>query len=59
MQDAICDVINEQIHKELSSSEYFSIMIDESINIAVDPNLVIYIRYVLDGAAKTVFFFIS
>ncbi|XP_053382594.1 zinc finger MYM-type protein 6-like [Mercenaria mercenaria] len=44
MQQSMVDVINDKFKKDLSDSK-FSIMVDESTDISVDQNMLIYVRF--------------
>ena len=48
-------IVDEDLEKDLSSSKFYSLMIDESTDIATDHNLVMYMRYVLDGEVHSRF----
>ena len=41
--------------KNLETARFYSILINESTNIATDHTLIIYVRYVLDGCVSTKF----
>jgi len=56
IQEAVCEVISENLFSELQDADCFSIMIDESTDIAADQNLMVYIRFVCKGVAKTSYF---
>ncbi|KAK6178267.1 hypothetical protein SNE40_013073 [Patella caerulea] len=49
-QAAIADTICEDLRQRLSQSEYYSILLDESIDVSVDQNLIVYVRKLSDGA---------
>ena len=44
MQECMVEVINDQFKSDLGDSK-FSIMVDESTDISVDQNMIIYVRY--------------
>ena len=44
MQQSMVDVVNDKFKSELGYSK-FSIMVDESTDISVDQNMLIYVRY--------------
>ena len=48
-QEAIAAVVDEGLDKDLSTTECYALLIDESTDIATDHNLVMYIRYVING----------
>ena len=52
-QEAIAAVVDEDLDRDLSQSQCYSVMIDESTDIATDHNLVMYMRYVLDGEVQS------
>ena len=54
-QEANAAVVDENLEKDLSISKFYSLVIDESTNIATDHNLVMYMRYVLDGEVHSRF----
>jgi hypothetical protein len=49
------ETIWESIRLEIQNSVYFSIMIDESTDVSVTCQLILYVRYIKDGKSKTVF----
>ena len=42
-------MVNEDLDNDLLQAEFYSTMIDESTDISLDHNLVIYLHYVLGG----------
>ena len=48
-QGAIAAVVDKDLDRDLSHSNFYSLLIDESTDIAADHNLVIYMQYVLNG----------
>lgn len=56
LHEALSEVISEKLYNQLKAADYMSIMIDESTDISVDQNLMVYIRFVLQGVAKTAYF---
>jgi hypothetical protein len=48
-------VVDENLDNDLLRSEFYSVLIDESTDIGTDHNLVVYMRYVLDGEVHTRF----
>jgi hypothetical protein len=54
-QEAIAAVVDQDLDKDLSCSEFYSLLIDESTDIATDHNLVMYMRYVLNGEVHSRF----
>ena len=54
-QEAIAAVVDEDLDRDLSQSEFYSLLIDESTDIATDHNLVMYLRYVLNGEVQSRF----
>ena len=55
-QEAIALVVDEDLDNDLLQAEFYSLMIDESTDISVDHNLVIYLGYVLGGEIHCRFF---
>ena len=43
-QKAVCDQMDKDLHERITSSQYFSILIDESTDMAVNQNMLVYIR---------------
>ena len=54
-QKAVCDQIDKDLHERITSSQYFSILIDESTDMAVNQNMLVYIRIVHQGELETHF----
>ena len=54
-QKAIASVVDQDLDKDLSQSKFYSLTIDESTDIATDHNLIMYMRYVLNGEVCTRF----
>ena len=54
-QKAICGVIEKDLLVKISDSQYYSILIDESTDMAVNQNMLIYIRIVTNGVPETHF----
>ena len=54
-QKAVCDQIDKDLHERITSSQYFSILIDESTDMAVNQNMLVYIRIVYQGEPETHF----
>ena len=54
-QEAIAAVVDQDLDKDLSCSDFYSLLIDESTDIATDHNLVMYMRYVLNGEVHSHF----
>ena len=54
-QEAIASVVDQDLDKDLSQSKFYSLTIDESTDIITDHNLIMYIRYVLNGEVCTRF----
>ena len=54
-QEAIASVVDQDLDKDLSQSKLYSLTIDESTDIATDHNLIMYMRYVLNGEVCTRF----
>lgn len=54
-QEAIATVVNKELDEKLSLTQSYSLLIDESTDIATDHNLVMYMRYVLNGDVYTRF----
>ena len=48
-QEAIAAVVDKNLDKDLLATDYCALLIDESTNMATDHNLVMYVRYVLNG----------
>ena len=48
-QEAIAAVVDEDLDKHLSATSFYSLLIDESTDIATDHNLVMYMHYIVDG----------
>lgn len=49
-------VVDEEISKQLVKTAFYSILIDESTDIATTKTLIVYIRYVHEGEVVTGFF---
>ncbi|KAK6175159.1 hypothetical protein SNE40_013681 [Patella caerulea] len=45
-QAAIAATVREDLRQRLSQSEYYSILLDESTDVSVDQNLIVYVRYI-------------
>ena len=54
-QEANTGVVDEDLDRDLSQSQCYSLIIDESTDIATNHNLVMYMRYVLDGEVQSRF----
>ena len=52
---SLSSVIEEQILSELTSSEFFALMTDESTDVAILKQLVLVVRYVTEEGIKTSF----
>lgn len=46
MQEAICKVISSDVIKELKEAKFYSVLLDESTDISVQQNLLIFVRHV-------------
>ena len=51
--EALNQVVEDQILQELKSSPFFSLMADESTDISVSKNLLLYVRYLKQGKSLT------
>ena len=58
MQEAIAVVVNEELEL-LEQCSFFSLMIDESTDIATTQTLIVYIRFVSNGEVTTRFLELS
>ena len=54
-QEAIAAVVDEDLDKDLAHANFYSLLTDESTDIATDHNLVMYMRYVLEGEVQSRF----
>ena len=54
-QEAIAAAVDEDLDQDLAQSEFYSLLIDESTDIAADHNLVMYMRYVRNGEVQSRF----
>ncbi|KAK6179566.1 hypothetical protein SNE40_011894 [Patella caerulea] len=54
-QQAMADAVLDDLVEKVKESDYFSLLIDESTDVAVDQNLIIYVRYLFKGNTKTDF----
>ena len=54
-QSAIVAVVEEELKTNLSAAQFYSLLIDESTDIATDHNLIIYSRFVLNGEVHSRF----
>ena len=54
-QESIAAAVDENLDNDLLRVEFYSVLIDESTDIGTDHNLVVYMRYVLDGEVHTRF----
>ena len=52
---ALAEVISEDIIKSLKSSPFFALCIDETTDVSITKQLIIYCRYISEGEAKTSF----
>ncbi|XP_070567017.1 uncharacterized protein C17orf113-like [Ptychodera flava] len=55
MQVVIAKVLQTELDKEIAASPVISVIVDETVNITVNKKLIIFIRIVKNGEAKTVF----
>ena len=55
LQEAIAMVVDEELDKLLKESSFFSLMVDESTDIATTQTLIIYVRFVSNGEVTTRF----
>ena len=54
-QESIAAVVDEDLDKDLLQAGFYSVLIDESTDLATDHNLVMYMRYVLEGEVHSRF----
>lgn len=54
-QEAIAATVDENLDNELSQAQYYSLLLDESTDVSTDHNLVMYVRYILDGEVQSRF----
>ncbi|XP_050414121.1 zinc finger protein 862 isoform X2 [Patella vulgata] len=54
-QAAIADTVREDLRQRLSRSDYYSILLDESTDVSVDQNLIVYVRYIFCNNVRTDF----
>ena len=47
-QEPIAAIVDKDLDEDFSHSNFYSLLIDESTDIATDHNLVMYIQYVLN-----------
>lgn len=45
MQVALQKVVDDELTEDLNTSEYFSVMLDESTDRSTEQTLLIYVRY--------------
>ena len=55
----VSDQIKQKQLQQVSSSPFYSVMIDESTDVAILKEMVVYARYISDGDVKTTFLHIS
>ena len=56
MQEAMVKVVKEELIDNIKNSGVYSIMVDESTEVSMEKSLIIYVRYVMNGAPDTKFF---
>ena len=54
-QEAIGAVVEEELKSQLCRTQSYSLLLDESTDIATDHNQIMYVRFVLDGEVRTRF----
>ncbi|XP_070546128.1 uncharacterized protein C17orf113-like [Ptychodera flava] len=55
MQQAIAQVINEDLYQEIEASPLLSVIVDETVNITVDKKLIMFLRIIKNGKPKNIF----
>lgn len=55
MECAITHVIEDQLFKNIKSSPYIGVMLDETCDISIDKKLVDYIRYIKSGKSQVAY----
>ncbi|XP_070546167.1 uncharacterized protein C17orf113-like [Ptychodera flava] len=55
MQEAIADVINEDLQREINASPLISVIVDETVNVTIDKKLIVFLRIIADAKPKNVF----
>ena len=55
MEDSLCDAAEDEILSLVSKSSYIGIMVDESIDVAINKNHIIYLKIVDRDQAKVLF----
>ena len=58
-QEAVAAVVDEELSQRLESAPFYSLLIDESTDIATDHTLIMYVRFVHDGEVCMRFFEIT
>jgi hypothetical protein len=53
IQTSLVAVLDNLVNADLQKCSFFSIMCDESADLSVNKNLIIYVRYVCNGKAQT------
>lgn len=56
LQKAVAEVVDEELSQQLTNASFYSLLIDESTDIATARTLIIYIRYVHEGEVMNRFF---
>ena len=52
---AISEVLTHDIRQKIKESEYYSVMVDESTDVHVDQNILIYVKICVNRDPKTIF----
>lgn len=55
MEDALCDAAADEILSLVTKSSYIGVMVDANIDVAINKNLVIYLKIVDRSQAKIIF----
>ncbi|XP_052775845.1 zinc finger protein 862-like [Mya arenaria] len=59
MQEAMRDVVRQQLIDDIRDSDMYAMMCDESTDVSNEKTLVVYVRYAKRGRAETKFFEVS
>lgn len=53
IQNSLVAVVDDSLNAELRECSFYSIMCDESTDLSVNKNLIVYVRFVIKGTAHT------